>query len=98
MCQRWPRTSPANLGGGGGGSAGQSAHVQYLHKEGHQLHQGLLLGAGGKLGGHLDDLIHDAAQVVLQLLPPLLHKLGILRKQTHRAAQALTLSSSENHP
>lgn len=56
----------------------------YLHKEGHQLDEGLFLGAGGKLGDHLDDFVHDATQVVLELLPSFLHELGILRRQTDR--------------
>lgn len=39
-----------------------------VDKEGHQLDEGLLLGAGGELGDHLDDFVHDAAQVILELL------------------------------
>lgn len=62
----------------------------YLHEEGHQLDEGLFLGAGGKLGDHLDDLVHDVAQVVLELLPSFLHELGILRRQTGGASRMLS--------
>lgn len=69
---------------------GRSAsHAWYSHEEGHQLNQGLLLGAGGKLGDSLDDFVHDAAQVALQLLPPLLYKLGVLGRQTGVLHQSL---------
>lgn len=61
----------------------------YSHEEGHQLNQSLLLGAGGKLGDGLDDFVHDAAQVALQLLPPLLYELGVLGRQTGALCQSL---------
>lgn len=70
----------------------------YLHKEGHQLDEGLFLGIGGKLGDHLDDFVHDIAQIVLELLPSFLHKLGILRKQRDRSAQVCFPSLSINCP
>lgn len=66
---------------------GARERSRYSHKEGHQLDQGLFLGAGGKLGDHLDDFVHDAAQVVLELLPAFLHKLGVLGRRTDRCAQ-----------
>lgn len=62
-------------------------HDRYSHKEGHQLHQGLLLGVGSKLRNHLDDLVHDAAEVTLELLSSLLHELGILGTQMNVCTQ-----------
>lgn len=50
-----------------------------------QRQQGLLGGAGSELRQCLDQFVHHHAQVALQLLPPLLHKLGIL--QTERRAE-----------
>lgn len=70
------------------GRAGGASHGWYSHEEGHQLNQGLLLGAGGKLGDGLDDFVHDAAQVALQLLPPLLYELGVLGRQTGASVKA----------
>lgn len=70
----------------------------YSHEEGHELGQGLLLGAGGKLRDCLDDFVHDAAQVGLQLLPAFLHKLGILGRQTDRQVSSGRLSAFLNHP
>lgn len=63
----------------------------YLHEEGHQLNEGLFLGAGCKLGDHLDDFVHDAAQVALELLPSFLHKLGILSRQIDRQVRSRVL-------
>lgn len=69
----------------------------YSQEEGHQLDQGFLLGAGGELGDHLDDLVHDVAQVGLELLPAFLHKLGVLGKQTtDRCAQVRGDDDPEN--
>lgn len=38
---------------------------EHSHEEGHEPHQRFLLGAGGEVGEHLDDLVHDAPQVAL---------------------------------
>lgn len=46
-----------------------------------QRQQGLLGGPGSELRQRLDQFVHHGAQVALQLLPPLLHKLGILRTE-----------------
>lgn len=81
-----------------GRTGGARPREWYLHEKGHQLNQGLFLGAGGKLRDHLDDFVHDAAQVALELLPSLLYKLGILGKQTDRCAQSRLLRLSNNPP
>lgn len=60
-----------------------------------QRQQGLLGGAGSKLWQCLDQFVHHHAQVALQLLPPLLHKLGIL--QTEEAEEAEERVKKDSH-
>lgn len=55
-----------------------------------QRQQGLFRGPGCELRQHLDEFVHHRTEVTLQLLPPLLHKLGIL--QTQRAPMNNTQS------
>lgn len=52
-----------------------------------QRQQGLLGGTGSELGQCLDQFVHHHAQVALQLLPPLLNKLGILQRERERRAE-----------
>lgn len=63
----------------------------HLQTERQQRQQGLFGGAGCELRQCLDQFVHHHAKVALQLLPPLLHKLGILQtqrdKQTNRAGR-----------
>lgn len=56
----------------------------YSQTERQQRQQRLFGGAGGELRQRLDQFVHHHAQVSLQLLPPLLHKLGILQWGTDR--------------
>lgn len=56
----------------------------HLQTERQQRQQGLFRGAGCELRQCLDQFVHHHAKVALQLLPPLLHKLGILQTQRER--------------
>ena len=53
-----------------------------------QRQQGLFGGASCKLRQCLDHFVHHHAKVALQLLPPLLHKLGILKTEKERDKQS----------
>lgn len=56
----------------------------YLQTERQQRQQGLFGGLGRELWQRLDELVHHRAKVTLQLLPPLLHKLGVLKRERER--------------
>lgn len=56
--------------------------------EGQQGQQGLLGGTGSELRQCLDQFVHHNAQVALQLLPSLLDKLGVLRRERRAEEKA----------
>lgn len=55
----------------------------HLQTERQQRQQGLFGGTSCELRQRLDQFVHHHAKVALQLLPPLLHKLGILQTNTN---------------
>lgn len=53
-------------------------------EEGHEGDEQRLAGSRGEQGVTADEVVHHSTQVLLQLLPPLLHKLGVLDNTTLR--------------
>lgn len=59
-----------------------------LQTERQQRQQGLFGWSSCELWQRLDQFVHHHAKVALQLLPPLLHKLGILQTDTEEGWRA----------
>lgn len=56
----------------------------HLLTERQQRQQGFFGGPGCELRQRLDQFVHHHSKIALQMLPPLLHKLGILQKKKHK--------------